>query len=150
MTRRRHYQPQNHVYASRSALTRFCHRWVITRLELFGPVLTDHFHLESDIDMLATFRADTQHTLLDLVRMEGELSRVYGRQVDLGDYEAVMLDDNSLRRQDILSTLKVIYEERPSQLGGHAAIGGEDQGVSERDERGRVQPQRQDDIGDGV
>lgn len=54
-------------------------------------MLTDHFHMESDIDMLATFRADTQHTLLDLVRMEGGLSRVYGRQVDLGDYEAILI-----------------------------------------------------------
>jgi len=126
MSRRRHYQPQTHVFASRSALTRFCHRWGITRLALFGSVLTDHFYLDSDIDMLATFRSDTQHTLLDLVRMESEMSAIYGRRVDLGDFEAILMDDNTLRKQEILGTLKVIYEERPSQLGGHASGGAED------------------------
>lgn len=107
----KHYVVQHHVTASRSGLSKVCQRWGIIRLAMFGSVLTDHFDHESDVDMLATFRADTQHTLLDLVRMERELSALYHRRVDLGDYEAVLLDPNPIRRQDILESMKVSYEE---------------------------------------
>jgi uncharacterized protein len=107
----RHYRPQSHVQAAPAAITKFCRRWGITRLAMFGSVLTDRFHRDSDIDMLATFRDDTQHTLLDLVRMERELGALYRRRVDLGDYAAVLLDPNEERRQDILDTMKAVYEE---------------------------------------
>lgn len=107
----KHYDVQRHVSASRSGLTKVCRRWGIVRLAMFGSVITDHFHHESDIDMVATFRKDTQHTLLDVVRMEREFGGLYRRRVDLGDYDAVLLDPNPMRRQDILDTMKVIYEE---------------------------------------
>jgi predicted nucleotidyltransferase len=107
----RHYQRQRHVSASAAALTKFCRRWGILRLAMFGSVLTPNFHRDSDVDMLATFRDDTQHTLLDVVRMERELGRLYRRRVDLGDYDAVLLDPNTLRRQEILDTMQVTYED---------------------------------------
>ncbi|GIK29832.1 MAG: nucleotidyltransferase domain-containing protein [Chloroflexi bacterium] len=111
--RRRHYQRSQHVFASRAAITRFCHRWGITRLQMFGSALRDDFRPDSDIDMVATFEPDTQHTLLDLVRMERELGSLYGgRTIDLGEYDAVQNDHNDLRRESILNTLETIYEER--------------------------------------
>jgi len=115
--RRRHYQRSPHVFASRSAITRFCHRWGITKLQMFGSALRDDFREDSDIDMVATFEPDTQHTLLDLVRMERELSNLYGRRpVDLGDYDAVQNDHNDVRRESILKTLETIYEERRGEF----------------------------------
>lgn len=111
--RRRHYQRSRHVSASRSAITRFCHRWGIAKLQMFGSALRDDFRPDSDIDMVATFDPDTQHTLLDLVRMERELANLYGgRAVDLGDYQSVLNDHNDVRRDSILNTLETIYEER--------------------------------------
>ncbi len=111
--RRRHYQRSRHVFASRAAITRFCHRWGITKLQMCGSALRDDFRPDSDIDMVATFEPATRHTLLDLVRMERELSNLYGgRTVDLGDYDAVLNDHNAVRRESILNTLETIYEER--------------------------------------
>lgn len=107
----KHYDVQRHVSASRAGVTKVCRRWGIIKLAMFGSVLTRHFHRDSDIDMVATFRDSTQHTLLDVVRIERELGGLYRRRVDLGDYEAVLLDPNPMRRQDILDTMKVVYEE---------------------------------------
>ena len=91
----------------------FCRKWRIQELSLFGSVLRDDFRPDSDIDMVATFDPDTQHTLLDLVRMERELANLYGgRAVDLGDYQSVLNDHNDVRRDSILNTLETIYEER--------------------------------------
>lgn len=108
----RHYTRQAHVSAPTAAITRFCRKWRIVKLAMFGSVLTDQFRDDSDIDMLATFQPDTRHTLLDLVQMERDLGAIYGRRVDLGEYEALLLDRNDLRREDILNTMQVIYEER--------------------------------------
>lgn len=107
-----HYKRQSYVSAPPAAITRFCRRWGIIRLAMFGSVLTDYFHPESDLDMLAAFRPTAAHTLLDLVRMERELGSIYHRRVDLGEYEALLLDENAMRRQNILDTMQVVYEER--------------------------------------
>lgn len=88
----------------------FCQRWHIVRLALFGSFLRSDFRHDSDIDILATFAPDSQHTLLDLVQMETELGRILGRRVDLGEYEAVKADTNPVRRQSILSTQQVLYQ----------------------------------------
>lgn len=107
----KHYNVQRHVSASRAGLTKFCRRWGIVKLAMFGSVLTKHFRRDSDLDMLATFREDTRHTLLDLVRMERELGALYKWRVDLGDHAAVLLDPNEERRDSILGAMKVVYEE---------------------------------------
>ena len=107
----KHYDVQRHVSASRSGLTKVCRRWGIVKLAMFGSVLTSQFHDDSDIDIVATFRDDTRHTLLDVVRMERELGALYKRRVDLGDHQAVLLDPNTERKRSILDTMKVVYEE---------------------------------------
>lgn len=124
--RRPHTHPfrQNHprqLHIPYGDVARFCRRWGMTELALFGSVLRADFHPESDVDMLATFAPNTQHTLFDLVEMESQLSDIIGRRVDLGERSAVESDTNLLRRQSILSTLKVIYEDRPRTPNRHAA-----------------------------
>ena len=37
---------------------RFCRKWRISELALFGSVLLDNFRAESDIDVLVTFEKD--------------------------------------------------------------------------------------------
>ena len=73
----------------RDAIERFCRRWQITELALFGSVLGDGFGPESDIDFLVTFAPEARWTLLDLVDMEQELEALLGRGVDLVSRRAV-------------------------------------------------------------
>ena len=94
------------------ALAHFCRQRKILRLALFGSVLRPKdFGEDSDIDMLATFAPESQHTLLDLVQMESDLSHLFGRRVDLGEREAVDADTNPIRRQSILASQRVIFDE---------------------------------------
>ena len=91
-------------------LAGFCRRWKIRRLALFGSVLRDDFGPESDLDVLVTFAPDARWSLLDLVRMEGELSEVLQRPVDLLTERAVEQSPNWILRREILSTAEVVYD----------------------------------------
>jgi len=46
-------------------------------------VLRDDFGPQSDVDVLVEFTRQAQVTLLDMVRMQDELSEIIGRRVDL-------------------------------------------------------------------
>ena len=98
----------------------FCERWQITELALFGSVLRDDFGPESDIDVLVRFRPTATPTLLDLVRMEDELTRLLGRKADLVEYAAVESSRNYIRRRAILDSAEVIYRLRDE---GHFCTG---------------------------
>jgi uncharacterized protein len=63
------------------ALAEICDRHGITRLRLFGSLVRDEGDETSDVDLLAEFTG--RKSLLDLVRVERELSEHFGRRVDL-------------------------------------------------------------------
>jgi len=84
----------------------FCEKWRIVEFAVFGSALRDDFRPDSDVDVLVTFAPDGTHSLFDLVEMECELSRAFGRKVDLIDRQALA---NPFRRQEILRTRKVVY-----------------------------------------
>ena len=92
-------------------LHHFCQKWKITELSLFGSVLRDDFHADSDIDVLVAFAPDAPWTLLDLVNMEYELADLTGRDIDLVEKQAIENSHNWLRRDEILNTAQVIYSE---------------------------------------
>ena len=87
----------------------FCQRWKITEFALFGSVLRDDFHSDSDIDVLATFAPDAQWSLFDHVDMQDELEAIFGRKVDLVSRRGIEHSRNYIRRKAILSSAKVIY-----------------------------------------
>ena len=62
-------------------LGRFCRERGIARLELFGSALRADFRAESDVDLLATLRADAHPTLLDWAEMQESLAELFGRPV---------------------------------------------------------------------
>ncbi|OPZ04220.1 MAG: Nucleotidyltransferase domain protein [candidate division BRC1 bacterium ADurb.BinA292] len=93
----------------RAANEAFCRRWSIIRLELFGSVLRDDFHADSDIDFLVTFAPENRWSLLELVTMEQELSAALGRKVDLLERVSVERSHNPLRRREIQSSARPIY-----------------------------------------
>jgi uncharacterized protein len=99
----------NKIDLSEEQVKQFCDRWQITEFALFGSVLRDDFHPESDIDILVTFAPETHHTLFDLVRMENELKEIFKRDVDLVSRRGIERSLNYLRRHEILSSAQVIY-----------------------------------------
>jgi predicted nucleotidyltransferase len=93
-------------------LVEFCQRWKVSEFALFGSVLRDDFHPDSDIDVLVTFAPDAKRGLLALVRMKYELEDLLGHEVDLVSKHAVEKSHNWIRRKEILGTAQVIYVAR--------------------------------------
>jgi len=60
----------------------FCRANGIRRLALFGSILRDDFRPDSDIDVLVEFLPEVK-VGLRFVRMQDELSDIFGRKVDL-------------------------------------------------------------------
>ena len=82
----------------------FCKKNDIEYLAIFGSYARGDFREDSDIDVLVKF--NKRKSLLDLVRMERELSRIMNRKVDL-------LTENSISKylRDIIKReLVVVYE----------------------------------------
>lgn len=61
----------------------FCRKHHLTKLALFGSVLTDKFGPESDVDVLFEYHPDHVPTLFDVADMEKELSAILGRRADM-------------------------------------------------------------------
>lgn len=64
-------------------LEEYCKANEIKKLSLFGSYLKNTYNEESDVDLLVEFEDDTEYGLLDLARMERELSEMIGKKVDL-------------------------------------------------------------------
>ena len=90
-------------------LFRFCQRWKIRELALFGSVLRDDFRPDSDVDVLVTFDTDADWSLLDHVRIQKDLEALLGREVDLVSRRGIERSANWIRRQAILDTAETIY-----------------------------------------
>jgi len=86
------------------ALKEFCHRNGIPRILLFGSAARGEATSQSDIDLIADLPSDL--SLLDIVRLERELSSLLGRKVDLLTREAI----SPYIRERIQDDLQVLYE----------------------------------------
>lgn len=98
-----------HIHIPRSQIDRFCHRWQISELALFGSVVREDFGPDSDVDVLVQFQPQARHTLLDMVRMEEELRQIFGRDVDLVERSAIEQSRNHFRREAILQSAESIH-----------------------------------------
>ena len=90
----------------RRQLAAFCRRHHIGRLGIFGSAARGEAGDGSDIDLLVEFKAGAPASLFDMVRMQDELSRLFGRKVDLAT-SAVL--ENPYRRRTILKDLRELY-----------------------------------------
>lgn len=95
-----------------AALERFCERWKITRLEVFGSALRQDFNRESDVDFLVTHSADSRWTLFDSITMKDELAALVGRDVDIVSRPAIEQSKNWIRKKEILGTAVPLYVAR--------------------------------------
>jgi len=88
----------------------FCRYWKIKEFSVFGSYLRDDFTPQSDIDILIDLPPNHGMGLFELVQMKEELERMLGRIVDLLTKKAILKSKNSIRRDEILKSHKVIYE----------------------------------------
>lgn len=105
-------QLQQRLGLSMPEIAVICQRWQITELSLFGSVLGNQFHSDSDVDILIRFAPNTRQGLLTLAKIKHDLEASTGRVVDIALKEAIEDSENWIRRNEILKTAQVIYEQR--------------------------------------
>ncbi|MBD2314045.1 nucleotidyltransferase domain-containing protein [Desertifilum sp. FACHB-1129] len=94
------------------AIQAFCQRWEIAELAVFGSILRDDFAADSDVDFLYVLKPSTRWRLRDLICAEEELEQLLSRKVDLVSKASIEQDHNWLRKSNILSSIKVIYDNQ--------------------------------------
>ena len=92
-------------------ITKFCQRWSVQQFYLFGSVLRSDFTENSDIDVMVQFLPNTRIGW-DIVTMNDELEEIFQRRVDLITKQGIEQSDNWLRRQNILDSATLIYEQK--------------------------------------
>ncbi|MHB8066711.1 MAG: nucleotidyltransferase family protein [Desulfobaccales bacterium] len=100
---------QTRIHIPQEQIAAFCQRWKIKELALFGSVLREDFHPDSDVDVLVTFEADGGFTFDNRVEMQDEIEKIFGRKVDLVERKLVERSENYIRRRHILQSLEPVY-----------------------------------------
>ncbi len=77
-------------------------------MALFGSFVRGEEGPKSDIDIAIEFTGKSRKSLLDLVHIEGELKKAFGRKVDLGIYSSI----NPLIIEDVKQEMRVVYGKR--------------------------------------
>jgi len=83
----------------------FCRRNHVRSLALFGSVLREDFHPDSDVDVLVEFEPGARVGFLALGRMQRELSALFGRPVDLVPRDGL----KPMVREEVLPGAEVLY-----------------------------------------
>ena len=74
----------------RENIAEFCRKHHIRKLSLFGSVLREDFHPESDVDVLVEFELGHVPGFIRLAGMELELSKLLGgRKVDINTVQCL-------------------------------------------------------------
>jgi uncharacterized protein len=95
----------------REEIIRFCRRWKVRELALFGSALRPDFKSDSDVDVLVSFHESVNWGLFDHVQMRLDLEAIFTRKVDLVTRRALEQSQNGLLRERILNTAKVIFAD---------------------------------------
>lgn len=102
---------QQRLGLSLMEISEFCQQWQIVEMALFGSVLREDFHADSDIDILVKFAPKARQGLLTLAKIKHELESRFGRSVDIALKQSIEKSENWIRRPEILQTAQVIYEQ---------------------------------------
>jgi len=97
------------VDISRDKVAAFCRRNHIRGLAFFGSVLRADFGPDSDVDVLVEFEHEQKPGLMDLVRMEEELTEMFEQKADLVERRAVERSENYIRRRHVLESVEEVY-----------------------------------------
>jgi len=89
-------------------IAEICQKNNIIFMAVFGSFAKGKQGRKSDIDIAIEFDKNTPKTLLDLIRIESELSKIFGRKVDLGILSSI----NPHIIDHVKKEMRVIYEKR--------------------------------------
>jgi len=70
-------------------LAEICKKNDIVFMAIFGSFVRGEQNRKSDIDIAIEFERNSEKSLLDLVRIENELRRIFKRKVDLGIFSSL-------------------------------------------------------------
>jgi uncharacterized protein len=82
-------QLQQRLRLSMPKIATFCQRWQIAEQSLFGSVLDDRFHTDSDIDILIRLAPNTRQGLLTPAKIKHDLEASTGRVVYIALKDAI-------------------------------------------------------------
>ncbi len=85
-----------------------CSKNDIVFMAIFGSYVRGEQNKKSDIDIAIEFDKNKRKSLLDLIRIENELKRIFGKKVDLGIFSSL----NPYVIEDVTKEMRVIYEKR--------------------------------------
>jgi len=71
------------IQTKQSELEDFCKNEGIVFMGVFGSVARKQENNESDIDLYVKYKNKSDKSLLDIVRIENSLSKLFGQKVDL-------------------------------------------------------------------
>jgi uncharacterized protein len=86
-------------------ISKFCRKWKIAELAMFGSVLRDDFDDESDVDTMVSFLPGAEIGLIAFSKMQLELSDIIGRDVDLVTRSGL----KPLIRDTVLAEAEILY-----------------------------------------
>lgn len=103
------------IDVNRKRIAEFCRRWTIAELSLFGSMLRDDFHPESEVEVLVVFAPEADWGFRDLLQMEKELTEILGRKADLIEERLVEQNRNYIIRRHLLRSTEPVYERDAEQ-----------------------------------
>jgi predicted nucleotidyltransferase len=89
-------------------LVEICRKNDIVFMAIFGSFVRSEQKRRSDIDVVIEFERNSEKSLLDLVRIENELRKVFKRKVDLGIFSSL----SPYITEDVKREMRIIYEKR--------------------------------------
>jgi len=89
-------------------LEKVCKKNDIVFMAVFGSFVRGEQKIESDVDIAVEFDNRSRKSLLDLVHVEEELTRLFKRNVDLGVFSSL----SPYIIDDVRKEMQVIYEKR--------------------------------------
>jgi predicted nucleotidyltransferase len=107
-------QLQQRLGLSMPEIAPFCQRWHITEQSLFGSVLGDRFHSDSDIDILIRLALNTHQGLLTFAKIKHDLEASTGRVVDIAMKEAIEDNEKLMERKSWCSVVEGDRQPRAS------------------------------------
>ncbi len=88
-------------------LAEICKKNNVIFLAVFGSFVRGEQQSKSDVDMAIEFDKSKRKTLLDLVRLEDEMSKLFKKKVDLGIFSSL----SPYVVEDVKREMRVIYEK---------------------------------------
>jgi hypothetical protein len=89
-------------------LAEICKKNDIVFMAIFGSFAKGKQNKKSDVDIAIEFERNSEKSLLDLVRIENELTKIFKRKVDLGIFSSL----SPYIIEDVKKEMRVIYEKR--------------------------------------